>query len=450
METAPEEKPSPSTDPHASDTEEPEEWEVQRNNHKLIADKAFRDSDYQNAVTNYSLALSFDPDYHILYSNRSAAYLFKGEKSRALADAKKCVELKPDFVKGHSRVASSMLSLGRWNEARKVYDHILKKMDPNNAVAKKGLDDCKKREDHAKKQEREFLRFAEEEAKRKEEEKNQCKNLSNDADDKAEIIEEEEDEDDLLNGFFDEVEQATTKKVPKPSESASESVDTGCSSKNENKLKIQVSDLKNTETQISRLLCTNHEWYNLNPFQVLDISHNAPTEVISRRYKALSLLLHPDKVRNNSGKDNEKISEDAAQAFEYARKAMETLQDEDKARHIRELVEQGYKQGKKDYENTLQARDKTQRLGLSSFQEKATLKIFAEIEQKRRDVERRKRNHEMRERAQEDAEMKKYKNERKFDVKWKEEGRVEKRIGNWRDFQKVDDYGKRRRVDEEG
>merc|ERR1712176_631408 len=101
-----------------------EEWELHRNNHKRIGDEAFRKSDHQTAVTSYTLALTFDPDNHILYSNRSAAYLSKGEKSRALADAKKCVALKPSFAKGHSRMASAMLSLGRWNEARAVYNHI--------------------------------------------------------------------------------------------------------------------------------------------------------------------------------------------------------------------------------------------------------------------------------------------------------------------------------------
>jgi len=211
---------------------------------------------------------------------------------------------------------------------------------------------------------------------------------------------------------------------------------------------------------MNRLLCPNNEWYNLNPFRVLDISHRAPTELISRRYKALSLFLHPDKVRNSFGdgsdKEREKAADRAAAAFEFVRKAMESLQDEDKARHVRGLVDQGHKLGKKDYESALAARNstgnsatnttattsasmnETQKEELRMLQEKATLKVFAEIEHKRKDVERRKRSHEMRERAQEDAEVKKSKNERTFEKKWKEEGRVEKRIGNWRDFQKVE------------
>ena len=51
-------------------------------------------------------------------------------------------------------------------------------------------------------------------------------------------------------------------------------------------------------------------------------------------------------------------------------------------------------------------------------------------------MERRKRKYEQRERAQEDEEVEREKNIRDHDKKWRETGRVEKRVGNWRDFQK--------------
>jgi len=370
------------------------------------------------------------------------------------------VELKPDFVKGHSRVASAMASLGRWNEARKVYGHILGKMDGGNLMAKKGLEDCRMREERVRKErERELVRLVSEEKRR---EKGETKgstekkinvSVENKADnDRGDAVEcGDDDEDDLLNDFFDDVEEATAKKNSEPlntTQSTDETTGPNEDSNSENKIQIQLSDLGNAETQMNRLLCSNHEWYNLNPFRVLDISHRAPTELISRRFKALSLLLHPDKVRNvftGSTEDIEKAIDNAATAFEFVRKAMESLQDEDKARHMRGLVDQGYRQGKKDYDiagntsnnSSSKSKNETQKEELRMLQEKAALKIFAEIEYKRRDVEKRKRTHEMRERAQEDAEVKKCSNERTFEKKWKEEGRVEKRIGNWRDFQKV-------------
>jgi DnaJ family protein C protein 8 len=86
---------------------------------------------------------------------------------------------------------------------------------------------------------------------------------------------------------------------------------------------------------------------------------------------------------------------------------------------------------KKDYEKSDHSET------LDSFQNKAVMKIFAEIERKRLDVERRQRNQEQRERSQEDAEVEKMKKEQEFDKHWKESHRVEKRIGNWRDFSKT-------------
>lgn len=51
-----------------------------------------------------------------------------------------------------------------------------------------------------------------------------------------------------------------------------------------------------------------------------------------------------------------------------------------KAKHFRDLVDQGMKQGQRDFDADPSAGT------LKSCQDKATLKIFAEIERKRRDV----------------------------------------------------------------
>ena len=138
--------------------EEPqkEDWEVQRDHHKSLADTAFRSKNYKDAIEEYSNAITFDPDFHILNSNRSAAYLANGEKLRTLQDAKKCVQLRPEFVKGHGRLAASMMSLGRWNEARSVYKHILSNLDKDNAAAQQCIKDCRERELKAKEAEMEF------------------------------------------------------------------------------------------------------------------------------------------------------------------------------------------------------------------------------------------------------------------------------------------------------
>ena len=430
-------------DAHEDETDTKEDWEKHRDYHKAEADQAFRSKDIKKAIEEYTTAISFDPDWYILYSNRSPAYLLNGEKSKALADAKKCVELKPDFVKGHSRLASALYSLGRYNEARNVYKHILTELDPNHIVSKKGLDDCRSMEQQKQQSELEMLRRSQEQAKQTEEMKlEKDKDEKNQKDEKSKEVannisnEEDNEEDDLLNDFFDEVEDVQVKKKPliQDDNTTEPNSDETNNEKKENKIQIQLTDLGDTKTQIQRLLCSNHEWYNLNPFRVLDISHEAPMDLLSRRYKALSLLLHPDKVRASNNNENDTI-EQAEQAFEYVRKAINILKDEDKLRHMVDLIEQGIKQGKRDYE-VAKNQNATAGKDIEKYQEIATMKIFAEIERKRRDVERRKRKYEERERQQEDDEVNKTKKEFEFEKNWKEEGRVEKRINNWRDFKK--------------
>jgi DnaJ family protein C protein 8 len=418
------------------DKDSREEWEVQRDYHKTLADAAFRKAEYSTAIQEYTNAIELDPDYFILYSNRSASFLANGEKSKALADAKKCVTLKPEFVKGHNRLAASMMSLGRWNEARNVYKHVLDQLDEQNEVAKKGLEDCRIGELRKREAELEMIRLAQkvkqETTKEKEplrtDRRDSNENLINTSTNQVNNENIGDDEDDLLNEFFEEVEDTPKESTIDCQKEKSEN-DTPI----ENKIQIQLNDLGDTQTQIQRLLRPNHEWYNLNPFNVLDISHEAPLDLLSRRYKALSLLLHPDKVKilSNSSADDDLVHK-AQEAFEYVRKSMNSLKDEAKAKYFRDLVEQGMKQGKKDYENPITNHSST----LEQCQEKAVLKIFAEIERKRRDVERRKRNQEQREREQEDSEKDKLKKEHEFEKKWKDTERVEKRIGNWRDFTK--------------
>ena len=425
-----------------------EEWEIQRDSHKASGDAAFRSRDYASAVTAYTAALSVDPDNHLILSNRSAAYLAKGEKSRALADARACVEAKPDFAKGRGRLAAAVLSLGRYGEAREAYKKVLE-LDPGSAVATRGLESCRRGEETTresnKASERRDLeakqRRAEEEARKREEdaiakrkkEKEDAKGSSGGTD--------KTEEDDLLDDFFSEVETTTTKEPEKNSEELTKDADTQKSGdgdcdgegesngRGENKIRVQLSDLGTSSDQISRLLAPNHEFRNLNPFLVLSVPRDAPGDVITSRYRALSLLLHPDKCPDPRAKE----------AFEYVRVAMQALGDEDKARHVKALVDGAMKNGKREWELAKSTKGKVSpeegRKGLEEAQQKAVMKVFADIEMKRRDVEKRKRAQEQRERDQEDEEKKKEKDEREFDKKWRQGERVDKRVTSWRDFQ---------------
>ena len=391
-----------------------EEWEVRRDDLKDAANAHFRAREYPAAIQAYEEALQLDPTNHILLSNKSAAHLANGEKSKALQDAKQCVAHAGSWAKGHTRLAAAMASLGRFHEAAGVYAKVLNELDPENPVAKKGLEDCRAKQRQAREaKEREARQLQAELDKQKAERE----------DDK-----EGEEEDDLMDEFFSEVE-----KVSNPKPSATDAKGGSEAEPSEKRIKIQLSDLGTSAAQIDRLLQLNYEWKNLNPFHVLDMPHHVNDEaVISTRYRALSLLVHPDKCPADPAR--------AKAAFEEVRKAMAQLNDADKRRHARALVERGRKQGQREWEQERKATGKAGGgdggEGLAWRQTKATMKIFAEIESKRRNIDERKRKYEQRERAQEDEEKGKEKKEREHDKRWRKGERVEQRVGSWRSFQK--------------
>ena len=61
-------------------------------------------------------ALLLQPDSHVIFSNRSAAYLKKGDLAEALADAEACVRVNPTWVKGYSRLAAALVALDRYDD----------------------------------------------------------------------------------------------------------------------------------------------------------------------------------------------------------------------------------------------------------------------------------------------------------------------------------------------
>ena len=54
---------------------------------------------FQEVIKLYTVAIELDPDNHVLFSNRSAAFAKMNKFSEALRDAEKIVELNPDWPK---------------------------------------------------------------------------------------------------------------------------------------------------------------------------------------------------------------------------------------------------------------------------------------------------------------------------------------------------------------
>lgn len=102
--------------------------------------KSLQAENFDEAISYYTQAIELDGTNHVFYSNRSAAYAKKGDYENALNDAKKTVEIKPDWGKGYSRLGGALCYLMKEEEALDAYQEGLKK-DPNNAQLKTALDE---------------------------------------------------------------------------------------------------------------------------------------------------------------------------------------------------------------------------------------------------------------------------------------------------------------------
>ncbi|RDL42526.1 putative stress-induced protein STI1 [Venustampulla echinocandica] len=105
---------------------------------KALGNKAIAEKNFDEAVAKFTEAIAIEPENHILYSNRSAAYASKRDYENALKDAEKVTTIKPDWAKGWGRKGAAQHGLGDLVGAHDAYEEGLK-LDPNNAQNKSGL-----------------------------------------------------------------------------------------------------------------------------------------------------------------------------------------------------------------------------------------------------------------------------------------------------------------------
>eukprot|EP00746_Dinoflagellata_sp_MGD_P031410 gnl/MRDRNA2_/MRDRNA2_174654_c0_seq1.p1 gnl/MRDRNA2_/MRDRNA2_174654_c0~~gnl/MRDRNA2_/MRDRNA2_174654_c0_seq1.p1 ORF type:complete len:750 (+),score=145.63 gnl/MRDRNA2_/MRDRNA2_174654_c0_seq1:62-2311(+) len=103
---------------------------------KQQGDQAFKSGQYEVAIECYMRALRDDAKDHAelaatLHSNLSAAYAKRSNHQKALQEADNAIRLRPEWAKGHSRKALSLLNLGRDSEAQSSYIKAVK-FDPVN------------------------------------------------------------------------------------------------------------------------------------------------------------------------------------------------------------------------------------------------------------------------------------------------------------------------------
>lgn len=109
---------------------------------KSKGNAALQSENFEEAIKYYTEAINLDPNNHILFSNRSAAFAKTGKYKESLDDAEKTINLKSDWPKGYSRKGAALELLNKYDEAIKTYEEGLK-YDPNNDLLKSALNNCK-------------------------------------------------------------------------------------------------------------------------------------------------------------------------------------------------------------------------------------------------------------------------------------------------------------------
>jgi tetratricopeptide (TPR) repeat protein len=417
------------------DEGEDEEYLIRSKEYKAQGDAALQAGDCDNAIKHYTAAIELDPDNHVLYSNRSAAYMKIQYISKALRDAEKCVALAPTWVKGYNRLGVAQQSLNRYKDAINTYENGLK-IDGNDESLWILLRKCqelllietkKKEEEERIQQEKdEELRKKQEELKKKQEEETSTANVTANS------------EDDLLAGFFGEITQTVEVKKQKElkekelKEKFIDNYQNKVSNETESSHKILTSkyteqDLGNGNEQVERLTGRHHEWKNLNPYYVLQLGTDATEEDITYRYRKLSAKVHPDKLLSN---------EKAREAFEQVKKAYAKLSDENQRKVVvlnienvqLEVKQDRHRRGLKD----------TDAPDLHDEVNKAVMKSFADMEMERRRAEINIQKNETFVKMKEVEEAEKLVKVSEYNKEWVEDDRVEKRIGSWREFQNGD------------
>ncbi|XP_055587860.1 dnaJ homolog subfamily C member 8 [Uranotaenia lowii] len=189
-----------------------------------------------------------------------------------------------------------------------------------------------------------------------------------------------------------------------------------------------------SKQQIERLLRPGATYFNLNPFEVLQLDPETPIEQIKKRYRTLSILVHPDKNQDNS--------ERAQQAFEVVNKAWKTLENEVARKRCLEV----YQEAKERTDQMiLEKRKKLRKEGKHEAVPEddpdkykhavyvMVMKLFADMERRRQQQDSRDQEERKRKREQEIEEEE----DRKYQQEWQknfEESR-QNRVNSWQNFQ---------------
>lgn len=176
----------------------------------------------------------------------------------------------------------------------------------------------------------------------------------------------------------------------------------------------------NQDTEIDRILTT----FRLNAYAVLDLQPGVTESDIKITYRKKSLLIHPDKTRN----------ERAPEAFDRLKKAQTELMDEKHRERLDEAIADARMLLIRENKWTVDSEELRTDDFARRWREKTT-QVLIENEHRRRRQAAAQMRQEGREREQAEEELDARLRKRKHQEEW--EATRDQRIDSWRTFQKA-------------
>ncbi|XP_043199870.1 serine/threonine-protein phosphatase 5-like isoform X3 [Amphibalanus amphitrite] len=109
---------------------------------KTQANERFTAECYEEAIDLYTKAIELCPNSHVYHANRSAAHLRLENFGYALTDASRAIELDKTYVKGYYRRAASYMGMGKWKQAERDFESVVKAR-PRDKDAREKYNKCR-------------------------------------------------------------------------------------------------------------------------------------------------------------------------------------------------------------------------------------------------------------------------------------------------------------------
>ncbi|KAL4227976.1 Hsp90 cochaperone [Mactra antiquata] len=91
-----------------------------------------KEGNYHESIVHYSHAIQLDPKNHVFYSNRSLSFLKLQQYYLALEDARKTIQLQPEWPKGYYRKGNVEYAAGHYRSALLSFGRAML-LDPNDS-----------------------------------------------------------------------------------------------------------------------------------------------------------------------------------------------------------------------------------------------------------------------------------------------------------------------------